>query len=59
MIVELKKAFNELLANLDWMDEETKKVAREKVGYSNSFRKNLFPKGSKNAPVTSHIFQGT
>lgn len=45
MIVELKKAFNELLANLDWMDEETKQVAREKVGYSNSFRKKSIPKG--------------
>ena len=31
MIVELKKAFNELLENLEWMDQHTKDVAREKV----------------------------
>ncbi|XP_070206748.1 neprilysin-1-like [Littorina saxatilis] len=30
MIVELKKSFNELLDELDWMDDLTKKVAKEK-----------------------------
>ena len=34
MIGNIRNAFNELLNDLDWMDEETKKLAREKVGYS-------------------------
>nr|KAG5707379.1 hypothetical protein BaRGS_005346 [Batillaria attramentaria] len=33
MIVELKNAFNQLLDDLDWMDDTTKKVAREKNEY--------------------------
>lgn len=33
MIAELKKAFNEQLNELDWMDEQTKEVAREKNEY--------------------------
>lgn len=33
MIRELKKAFNGLLDELDWMDDNTKKLAREKVAH--------------------------
>ena len=34
MIGNIRNAFNELINDLDWMDEETKKLAREKVAYS-------------------------
>ena len=34
MIGNIRNAFNELINDLDWMDEETKKLAREKVEYS-------------------------
>ena len=34
MIGNIRNAFNELINDLDWMDEETKNLAREKVGYS-------------------------
>ena len=34
MIGNIRNAFNELINDLDWMDEETKNLAREKVAYS-------------------------
>ena len=34
MIKDLQAAFNELLDDLDWMDENTKRVAKEKVSGS-------------------------
>jgi len=32
MISNIRNAFNELLDELDWMNEPTKQLAREKVG---------------------------
>jgi membrane metallo-endopeptidase-like protein 1 len=32
MISDIREAFNEILFESDWMDEETKVVAKEKVG---------------------------
>ena len=34
MISGVREAFNELLDNVSWMNEETKLVAKEKVGAS-------------------------
>ena len=34
MIENIRGAFNELLNEVSWMDEETRKVAKEKVSYN-------------------------
>lgn len=35
MIHEIRAAFNELLADIDWMDDETRAVAKEKANAMN------------------------
>ena len=32
MIHDIREAFNERLSDLDWMDEQTREVAKDKVG---------------------------
>jgi predicted metalloendopeptidase len=38
MIHDIREAFNERLSDLEWMDEQTRAVAKEKVGKFLTFR---------------------
>lgn len=42
MIANLQEAFKELVDESDWMDEETKKVAIEKVSFDFNFYRYYF-----------------
>lgn len=43
IILEIKKAFEESLSTLKWMDEDTRKSAKEKVRHPGAFREAVLP----------------
>ena len=39
MVVKLRESLNELFDEVEWMDDHTRRLAKEKVGIMNSFEK--------------------